>query len=77
MVNGVLLGFVATRYGLLAIAAWWLYRLGLSLVPLPLDLAPYATSSIVVLGLLLALLVYGFRISLGSRPLFATPSLDD
>ena len=46
-------------------------------MPLPLDFgAPYAAQSVAVLAVLLAVALYAFRISLGSRPVFNL-GLDD
>ena len=69
-IAGVLTGLLAARFGLLALVAGELFRLTLTLMPLPLgaDL-PYAASSAAILLVLLALAGYAFRISLGSRRL--------
>ena len=54
------------------------YRLVLSALPVPIDsAAPYSLSTILVLGLMLALAGYALRISIGSRPLFSAVALDD
>jgi hypothetical protein len=76
--QGVLMGWAIGRIGLLATTVMWFYRSVLGAAPLPFDAsAPYAFSTILVLGFLLALAGYALRISIGSRPLFSGAALDD
>ena len=47
-------------------------------VPLTLDLSAwFATRTLPVVGLFLALVVYGFRTALAGKPLFGRPLLED
>ncbi len=74
---GIVLGWIASQIGLLASVVAALFFAALATVPLPLDLSlPYATSSGLVIVLLLAVVIYGFRISLGSQQILAR-ALDD
>jgi hypothetical protein len=75
--NGIMTGIVVARFGLLTTISMWLFRSLLSSLPLPLDFsAPYATSTLIVLVVVVALAFTAFRFSLGSRPLFTAPSID-
>ncbi len=77
IVIGVLWALVIARFGLLAAVGFQAIRGILEGGPLPLDLgAAYATSAGIVLLLATALVLYAFRISLGSRPMFRL-TLDD
>jgi hypothetical protein len=65
------IALVTTRYGLLAAFSFWVFELLLVRMPLPIDFsAPYAAQTLVILGLMIAVALYAFRIALGSRPLF-------
>jgi len=74
---GALMAWLIVRYGLLALASAWLFRSLLSLTPLPFtSSSPYAFQAVVGLTIVLALVFWAFRTSLGGRPLFAF-ALDD
>ena len=71
LVIGLMIVTVTVRYGILASTAGAFFHILLVTAPLPLDLrAPYATQSVIVVLVLLALVLYAFRISLGPRPVF-------
>lgn len=71
IVLGTVIAFVTVRYGILASAAGAFFHISLLTGPLPVDLkAPYATQSVIVVLVLLAVVLYAFRISLGPRPVF-------
>ncbi len=71
VVMGALMTLALARFGLLTAVTATLFQTALTFIPLPLDFtAPYATSTIVTLVVLLALTLYAFRISLGSQKLF-------
>jgi hypothetical protein len=77
VVQGVLMAWTIGRLGLLAAASMWLYRIVLSIIPLPLAPgAPYLLASLLVLGLMLALAAYAMRISVGTKSLFSATALD-
>ena len=76
--QGVLMAWALGRVGLLAGATMWFYRIVFSSVPLPIHgAAPYALTTMLVFGLMLALAGYAMRISVGSRPLFSAAALDE
>ena len=78
VLQGVLIGWVIGRIGLLATVVMVFYRFVLSAVPVPIDSAtPYSLATILVLALMLALAAYALRISIGSRPLFSAAALDE
>jgi len=69
---GVLTAWLITRYGLLALIAAWLMRTLMVITPLPFSFgSPYAFQSIACLGLVLLIVLWAFRTSLGGRPVFA------
>jgi hypothetical protein len=77
VVQGVIAGWALGRLGLLAAATMFLYRVVLGAVPLPIHAgSPYALTSILVIGLMLALAAYAMRISVGTRGLFSSAALD-
>ena len=72
-----LLLFVLRRGGLLSLAVTLFFMFSLIEVPVTLDLgAWYAPRALPVVAVLIALAVYGFRTSLGGKPVFGS-SLDD
>jgi hypothetical protein len=76
--GAVLVALCTVRYGLLAAVAMWLSYEIFSELPLTLDFSRwYAAMSVPGLLLLLGLLLYAFRISLGGKPVFAGTALDD
>ena len=78
ILQGVLMGWAMGRVGLLGTVVMVFYRLVLSALPVPIDSAtPYSLSTILVLALMLAMVGYALRISIGSRPLFSVAALDD
>ena len=77
LLSGALTAWLLTRYGLLALIASWLVRGLFVLTPLPFSFtAPYTFQSTMGLLLLMLLVCWAFRTSLGGRPVFAL-SLDD
>ena len=78
VLQGVILGWTFARVGLLGAMAMLLFRQVLSAVALPIDSStPYSLTTILVLGLMVLIAGYAFRISIGSRPLFSASALDD
>ncbi len=78
VLQGVLAGWAIGRVGLLGAASMFLYRIVFSSLPLPIDAStPYTLSTLLVLGLMLALAGYALRVSVGSRRLFSVAALDD
>ena len=67
---------VTARYGLLALVAMHATFLATFIVPLPDAFAWYTARTLVLPIVILALALWAFRSSLGSRPLFALESLD-
>jgi hypothetical protein len=66
--------YVMHRFGLFAFVTTFFFRMALVRVPLTLDPgAWYAPRSAIVLLLLLAIVIYGFRIALAGKPLFGKP----
>jgi serine/threonine-protein kinase len=77
LLSGALTAWLLARYGLLALVASWLMRGLFTMTPLPFSFAaPYAFQSSVGLLLIVLLVGWAFRTSLGGRPVFAF-SLDD
>jgi serine/threonine-protein kinase len=77
LLTGVLMAWLITRYGLLALISSWLVSFLFRLAPLPFSTAsPYAFQSIVCLLMLLLLVGWAFRTSLGGRPAFGF-AIDD
>jgi hypothetical protein len=78
LLQGVIGGWVLGRVGLLAVASMVLFRQVLSIVPVPIDsTTPYTLTTVVMLGLLLAIAGIALRISIGPRPLFSAAALDE
>jgi len=80
--TGILLAaltiFVAVRYGILALAVYYFTSLVLHELPVTLDFSRwYAGRCLVLVGLLVALAVYAFHVSLGGRPAFAATRLEE
>lgn len=70
ILNGAIITLAAAGFGLLALMTMAMVTQTLTQIPLPLDFAtPYVASNVIVLGLLLAMVVFAFRASLGGRPL--------
>ena len=70
--------FLLTRFGLLAFATAIFVDLILTAAPITLDASSwYFGRSFVVLLALLAIAAYGFYISLGDKPLFSAPVLEE
>jgi hypothetical protein len=77
LLSGALTAWLLARYGLLALVASWLMRGLFTMTPLPFSFAaPYAFQSSVGLLLIVLLVGWAFRTSLGGRPVFAF-ALDD
>jgi serine/threonine-protein kinase len=77
LLQGVLVAWVISRHGLLAIVSMWLMRALLLITPLPFSpTAPYAFQTVLCLGLIVVLIVLSFRASLGGRPALSL-SLDE
>jgi hypothetical protein len=77
LVQGVLVAWVITRFGLLALVASWLVRALLLTTPLPFTSAsPYAFQAVLCLGLVAVLVGISFHVSLGGRPALSF-SLDE
>ncbi len=73
--DGVLIAYVITRHGLLALMALWCMRLMFLGIPAPFDAtSPFAFSAFVAIVVPLALVVWAFRTSLGGRPALAFPA---
>jgi hypothetical protein len=69
---------VLRRGGLLSLAVTLFFMFSLIEVPITLDLgAWYAPRALPVVAVLIALAVYGFRTSLGGKPLFGSSLMDD
>jgi serine/threonine-protein kinase len=78
VLQGVLLGWAIGRVGLLAGCVTWFYRVVLSTVPIPIDATtPYTFTTILVIGLMVALAGYALHVSVGSRRLFSIDALED
>jgi hypothetical protein len=70
--------FVATRFGIVALAVHFLSRVLLLQTPLTLDFSRwYAGRSVLVLMILAGLAFYGFQTSLGGKPAFAAGALEE
>ncbi len=70
--------FVAARYGILALCFSYLAHLILSGAPLTLDFSRwYAGRGLFLAGVVVALAVYAFRLSLGGKPAFGAAGLDE
>jgi len=77
LIQGTLIAWVITRYGLLALIASSLMRALFLTTPLPFTpSSPYAFQSMLCLGLTLVLVGWAFRVSLGGRPALSL-SLDE
>jgi hypothetical protein len=77
LLQGVLVAWVISRHGLLAIVSMWLMRALLLTAPLPFaPTAPYAFQTVLCLGLVVVMLATSFRVSLGGRPALSL-SLDE
>jgi hypothetical protein len=77
LLQGVLVAWVISRHGLLAIVSMWLMRALLLITPLPFaPTAPYAFQTVLCLGLVVVMLAMSFRVSLGGRPALSL-SLDE
>ena len=78
LVMATLLVMVLLRYGLLAFAAAFLTLNLLSRFPITLDLSAwYVGASVLALGTVTLLALYGFLVSLAGRPLFRIDLLED
>jgi hypothetical protein len=78
VIRGVLMGWVVGRVGLLALTVMWFYAIVVSAIPIPVTAsAPYAPVTVMVVVLMIALVGYALRISIGSRPLLSGAALDD
>jgi hypothetical protein len=72
LLTGILMAWMITRYGLLALMVSSLMAALLRTMPVPVNLdAPYAAQSIIVLLVVAALAVAAFRVSLGNRSAFS------
>ncbi len=70
--------FVAVRFGILALCFTYLSNLILIESPATLDFSRwYAGRGLFLVGLLVALAAYAFKLCLGSRPIFGGASLDE
>ena len=78
VLQGILAAWAIGRIGLLAGAAMWFYRVVFATVPLPIGgSTPYTFSTVVIIGVMVALAAYALHISVGSRRLFSFAALDD
>jgi serine/threonine-protein kinase len=76
LLTAIVLATSVSRFGLLTIVfLFWSVNLFANVPLPPVPGAPYFTTSLLVIALILALLLYAFRISLGTRPLFG--AIDD
>lgn len=70
LIIGTTIAILTFRFGLLATVAGFLFGNILYWIPLPLDFkTPYAANAVIMLAVLAAVVLYAFRVSLGSRPL--------
>jgi hypothetical protein len=70
--------FIFFRFGILALAACLFYDTLLALLPITTQTSAwYFRTGLAGLALLLAFAIYAFHTSLGGRPIFGTPRLDD
>ena len=70
--------FIYFRFGLLALITSYIYFVLLVLFPITTQLSAfYFPIGLTGLALLLAIVLYAFYTSLGGRPIFGTPRLDD
>jgi Protein kinase domain len=77
-VRALILLLVLRRGGLLSLAVALFYMFSLIEVPITLDVgAWYAPRALPVAGALVALAIYGFRTSLGGKPVFGSSLMDD
>ncbi|MCL5286380.1 MAG: protein kinase [Acidobacteria bacterium] len=78
VLGAVLMTWLVTRIGLLAVVAMWCFDLLLTGVAPSLDFSSwYAAYTMPALVFLLALALYAFYISLGNQPMFGAASLED
>jgi hypothetical protein len=78
VLGAILVTWLATRIGLLAVVTMWCFDLLLYLVAPSFDFSSwYAAYSMPGLVFLLALALYAFYISLGSQSMFGAASLED
>jgi len=76
--RALILLLVLRRGGLLSLAVALVYMFSLIEVPITLDLgAWYAPRALPVVTVLVGLALYGFRTSLGGKPVFGSSLLDD
>jgi len=69
---------VLRRGGLLSLAVALFYMFSLIEVPITLDVAAwYAPRALPVVAVLVGLAIYGFRTSLGGKPVFGSSLMDD
>jgi Protein kinase domain len=69
--------FVAARYGILALAFAYFTSVMLADAPVTLDMSRwYAGRGLFLVGLVVALAVYAFRVALGGRPAFGSTVLE-
>ena len=74
----ILLVFVVLRFGLLAVAVGGVVAPLLTNSPITLDFSRwYAGRSLFALAVVVAIALYGFRVALGSRPVFGVAALED
>jgi hypothetical protein len=77
LLYGALMAWLIVRFGLLALISAWVVRWLITITPLPFATSsPYAFQATVGLVMVLALVAWAFRTSLGGRPVFAF-TLDD
>jgi hypothetical protein len=76
--RALILLLVLRRGGLLSLAVALFYMFSIIEVPITLDVgAWYAPRALPVVGVLVALALYGFRTSLGGKPVFGSSLMDD
>ena len=74
----ILLVFVVLRFGLLAVAVGGVVAPFLTSSPITLDFSQwYAGRSLFALAVVVTIALYGFRVALGRRPVFAVTALED
>jgi hypothetical protein len=70
--------FVAVRFGILALMFLQFTQVALANIPLTLDLSRwYASPSLILVGFLVALAVWAFRVSLGGKAAFGGATLEE
>ena len=70
--------FLVLRYGLVSSTIWYFTLLLLDTLPITLQVSAwYSPYGFLALLILAAIVLYAFYTSLGGRPIFGTPRLDE